>query len=224
MLTPDALAVRLKDWATDFRANIRASDPSPIELYQRIFGLVHSLKASIQLSEDTAIQGLNDTALASDEVLVKLAYADLELTQTANANLYKLASQLDALEPLEVLLKTALPDAAPPTCLVPKLLELPYSWDAMSRARARSCTSHGYQFFTREDTTTLTTLPRLDSTIQAALAAVFGLVVVRRLDALAPQGTDLALNASVIAAVPAANSVEASTLPSSTRLVGWRQI
>ncbi len=202
MLTPDLLRQRLKSWTADFRTATRASSPSPIEMYQRVFGLVHSLKASIQLSEDPSIQRLIATTLASDEILVKLAYAELELAPAANTNLYKLTAALDSLEPLEVFLKTALADALSISDTVVKLLELPFAWDALSRARARSATRHGYRYFRRQDKTTLTGLTAFDAALNQELGVAEGLVVVRKLDPLGAQGTDLGLNVTVIAGIP----------------------
>ncbi|MBI3554643.1 MAG: hypothetical protein HY074_00085 [Deltaproteobacteria bacterium] len=209
MLTPDLLQQRLKDWTAEFSSASRATAPSPIDLYQRTFGLIHTLKASIQLSEDTAIQGLHDTALGSDEILVKLAYGEFELAPSANANLHKLVAALDALEPLEVFLKTALPAAVSLREASVPLLELPFAWDALSRARARSCTKHGYRFFQRQDSITLASLPSVDAATNREIGSLGGIVVVRKLDPGQAVGTDLMLSSNVIVAIPSGSAAPA---------------
>jgi hypothetical protein len=179
MMTPNDLTERLAAWSAKFRERSAVPESSPIRLYQLLFGLLHDLKSSVQISEDAQIKNLIETVLKSENLLRELAYDQGELDTAANANLHKLASNLSDLESIEVFLANT-PRRVPVRIDLP-LLKRPFSWEGLSRGRATSCARHGYHFYETLTMLPLAELTRYDETLQYTLGPLGGIDIVRQL-------------------------------------------
>lgn len=125
--------------------------PSPILLYQELFGLVHDLKSTVGLSEIPEVTRLAPVVGAADAWLRPLALGSNELAAPRNQELLRLALDLRSIDQLGNFLggeagAPAVSGRATPE-LPAKLQGLSYSWDALSKARAMSCHRHGYVLF-----------------------------------------------------------------------------
>jgi hypothetical protein len=208
-VTPDSLVSKLTIWSSRFSAAAPPSGPSPIALYQELYALVHDLKSSLGLALDPQLGATLPLVTSIDAVLRPLAESDLELSPESNELLAATARSLSSLEALATLLTTEARRAETPAAVEPSELALPYSWDSLSRARAKSCARHGYTFFTRVDETTVAGLTALDRQITDELRPSKGILVARKLDMAsgAPAGNSVALVAKTLAALPAGRPV-----------------
>lgn len=214
MLNYEMFQSRLTEWSTRFPQSVgelTLESPSPIALYQHIFGLIHDLKSTVQISEDTEVRGLYDTVLASDAVLNRLAFGEIELDHGHNSKLYLLASQLKSLESLQVFLETSEKHSTN----VSKSPHPPYPqrfpWEGLSKARAQSCFRHGYLFYLKTIEVALSELGHLDSKITNDLKAARGHLIIRQIETIVPnaaQSAELLLRTTTLVAIPKITQID----------------
>lgn len=220
MLNPEIFRERLSEWRQAFELKTFKPLCSPIVVYQSLFSLVHELKGSIQLSQDAQIQGLVATVLSCEELLRKMAYDEFELNSDKDTSLYELARGLNALEDLDVFLHSV----APPKPVLehathPIFSKSGFTWDALSRGRARSCARHGYLFYLSGKSLLLTDLGNYEKALQDELKPLQAIAIIRSLE---PQSDPLASQDQ--AELPLKIGQIAAFLPNTKIPGGWSSL
>ncbi|MEW6056333.1 MAG: hypothetical protein AB1540_06935 [Bdellovibrionota bacterium] len=182
MLTIELLKNRLSESSQKYKTRWPKLAGSPIALYQELFSLAHDLKGSAHLSTDGGVVKTLNTILNIDALLRRLAYDEVELDQITNQKLHTLAQDLNDIELVENFLKKAMQSAQLNPNTTPKVCSLSYSWEAMSRARARSCERHGFSFYERKGQTLLNSLNAHEARLQEELRDHSAILIARKVD------------------------------------------
>ncbi len=158
---------------------------TPILLYQAFYTLLHELKTSVGLSDSSEIRALSNTVAVLEKDLKRLAYDELELSETENAALLAFVQKEFDLAEARHLLEGLLAKGektAELAAQAEKLLAQALPWDSLSKARAKSAARHGYTFWSKNDSCELSTLLEHHDRLMLEIFEMSGVPVLRKLD------------------------------------------
>jgi hypothetical protein len=201
MLTIELLKKRFVDWQTELPSRIPASSELlSICLVQSIFELLHSLKSSFALAEDDALVKLLPRLEKIEETFRAMAYGLMIYAEKETNELYTLCNAPELkFELLEGFIKTHGAGTQASAFCSP-LLEKPYPWDALAKARAEASFRAGFKTYSQTAKIPLRELTNHDNQVRKLILRLGGIPLVRKLTPQGTVGNDLLLESELLAA------------------------
>ena len=144
-----------------------------------------------------------EDANAIDSALRELAHNQKELSETDNQTLHQILINLHDLGALRIFLAALTSQETLPYLDFTHFQRMPYTWEALAKARATSSVRHGFLFFERTDEVLLKELEERDVLIRGETQKLKGMVVARLLEPRIGSGKDLRIQIKTLISIPA---------------------